>query len=1209
MRGFPRRHARRAGRVRAILKSGSAAPATWSLLALLALGSGCSTLESLPGIRPKAGPPILHDGQPLTIITTRFDRDPPSLYSPRARHVINFHFDPQLVQLAEVDSFSLWTQDREGGDWQRIHTTRRLSGPMEVTFPADGAYGLRASAVYRDGREVCVPSRHDTPLMWLYVDRQPPQLYWISPEQEQYLLRQREVTVRWGVSEMQFGDQEIILSHSIDGGRTWLAIATMRGRSGEHFAIWDTPRFSPEKILLRVKARDLAGNEAEIQRRVSLGVHERNEAESPVVPPIPPSELVERPSPEGTRVSENPAPDPGVEGSQVEPASFRGDPPGLIGPPTPASSDPVDVEKRSSPAVRQHRLVLMNLQDGRPLPGGIARYLFFRHEGPSADSVRVQARFFSDASEGEGQLVAGAVPARLGKILWTLPARSVSGGRLRLEALDRDGRRLATSEPTPVSIDAEPPEVLIEGFPRGADGRPGVRLRARDRGPAGLEKVILHVTRDGGKTWRARPVEDPATVIPLVPDTVTLGFEVQAIDRVGHDTGAPAPGAKPRWTLKPSREGMLQIQDLSRPVFRGGTEVTCAWTHRGDLAGEILSIDISPNGVGDWRPLAEAPVGAGRKLVILPARESESWVLRLRLRLDDGTFLTSQTRRFAIDASAPQIALGPPPGVTGGELVVPARITDPGAAGLQRVVAHVRPHGATTWSRLPDDAVRITEGEVTLAVDALDEGRWEGFLRAFDAVGNASPGPGSEPRSSFEFRLDRTAPRLRVRETAFPWVEGFEASVEIDLDREDVVPPLVLEGRVPGESWQTLHRWASLPPGQDLYRFRVPRVRGPYTLRLTARDRVGNVSRARLGPRTIEPALELPGLEEGRELRAGETLQVRWRLHPALGELSDQLTVSLSHRPVEAADWVVICDDLAPGAACAWSAPAGPGGDYLLQARLFLRGEIIAEAVTPEPLRVLPASSTAPAVTPGADPGARAPATRSQRLAAELVDRAEIQLSRLLGQIDAFRRLEAQLASLDEVPEESQREFLQSQRLLATNLAQVKKNYRDAYQNDPESARACYGLARLERALNPRNPELALPWLQRTVGLDPTHVAALNDLGASYIQQGNHAEAERVLLKAYRLVYEKNEAEKHPGLLFNYGQALFFRGKYAMARRFFEALMVQGAEGIPRSRLCYYFVATFVEAGEREQGLVQLERYESYMSEAHARALREALES
>ncbi len=1197
---------------------------------LLLIGWGCDSIQKIQSWGQTKPNLVLHDGKPITLITTKFAKDPSRLYGSSKEYVFNFHFDPLLVELANIEAYALWTQDREGGDWQKIQTSKIIAGPMRVELPSDGVYGLRASVIYKDGREICVPSRFDGPLVWLHVDRQPPQLYWITPSQDQPLPRNSNVSIRWGVSEMEFENKEITVSQSSDGGRTWHSIEILKGRNGEQFASWKTPEFGKESVWLKVSTEDFVGNTSEIKRLVKFekpqwGTEDQNKNQK-LATQLPQKNGNEQSTQQKSKtlVSQNPNGKATADiknetqgtSTQLKPISYRqnSEEGNLIGPPKP----PLEVKtegtpKKIDPQTSKVSIQLKNLQDGRTFAGGIARYLFFTVEGLSPDTTMVQAQLKEAA--GEWLPLGVHVLAKEGKILWKLPERSIEKASIRLLGLNRATQEtVATSDVYSISVDHEAPHSSIIGFPRQEDGSVAIRINVTDRGPAGIDKVILHKTLDGGQSWQAQAIEDASKLISLKPERGPVGFYLQAIDKVGHDTGAPSPGTKPQKTLDAIVGGVLKIVDLPQAVIKGGTEVTCMWDFQGPIGDETLSIDISPNGIKDWRPLGESIVKAQRKLLIVPAEDSDNWVLRLRLKLADSTFLTSKTQRFAIDSSAPQIILGQVPRGTKDDLQFTIRMTDPGKAQLAELRSFVKPKGEKTWRRLPIEAVSYDKDKVTLRLDSLEEGIWECALQAMDSVGNLSLSPESGSTTEFQFYLDRTPPQLQVQATAFPWVEGYEATVEVQLDRSDAEPPLVLEGRGESGGWKEVHRWESLPPNQDLFSFKVPKGVSSYALRFSIQDRMGNSSRAHLGPRPIESAMSFIDVKEGKALKAGETIKVRWKIHSALMERKDELRVSVSHREGLNGEWSLVCDSVPVDSMCAWSAPTQESQGHYLRARLFLRGEAIAEAQLRKPYSVLSnGGRELTKETPQAKNNVNVVPTSSKEQAIQLsnwhVNRAELQLSALLKQIKAFRKEEAALAKLETIPPNLQSQLNENRRMLVEHLNQVKKNFTDAYKHNNQNTRASFGLAKLERALNPNAYHLAIPWLKKTLNIDPNHTAALNDLGASYIRQKNYIEAEKTLLKAYKIVYNKKEAEKHPGLLFNCGQALFFRGKYQNAKSFFGVLMTQRSEEVPNSKLCYYYIACFVQLGEKEKALQYLNRYESYMTEKNARILRTALNS
>lgn len=1197
---------------------------------LIAACPGCETLSYLGEAEPVAPAPKRLEAEHIALVTTRFQTPAPSYFSGEPEFSFEFYFDPSLVQYSRVDSYVLWGRGKIQSSWRRLATVPVGDLPLKHRFEEDAAYGLRASAIYRDGTEVCVPTISDEPLLWLGIDRTPPLLSWLEPRSGALLARGQRTDLRWGASDMEFGDRTMHVDWSGDGGETWYVIERLPARPGELSCAWTPPATVPPGCLLRVTATDLVGQRSEVINEVRFGPGLEVDTGPPDIlsppragdavegsPGAPPAGLDL--SGTGTRTRLDPS------GSTLAGADT---PPGLAGDPTlgeprPSafrSSDPSPSPGRA-PQERTARaeprrvpggpsITLLNFTEGRAQRGGSRKYIFFGVEGLDPDSTVVTAEWREEA--GEPWQVVSRAPAggARGRLVWTLPTRSSGRGELRLEASDATGRSARIDSPSVVPIDVDPPVAEIRGFRRMEAGELAVLLDCYDVGPSGLQEVILYTTEDGGRSWRERRVPDPERPVILPPARETLGLTVRAVDRVGlASSEPPAPGTPPARQIRPANKLALLLSPLDRRVYRGGQELPLTWSFEGRSEGtQELLLEISPNGVAGWELLGHAPLSSRRSLVILPPRDGAAFVIRATLRLPDGTFVASSTNRFAIDSSPPQLELGPVPPAAAATLEFPLRLTDPGEASLAGVVVHLRRSSGTPWDPAPEGLLELHDERALARVGRLAEGSWELHLQAFDSVGNTMPRPGESTPAHARFRVDKTPPGLQASATAFPWVEGVDASIQVELDHADAIPPLILEESEGDGQWVEVHRWASLPPGKDLFRFKVPVGRPSYTVRLSIRDRVGNLAYAVLGPRAIEPAVRMDSPAAGGTYVAGSHQSIRWTLHPALDESRDELRVSVGYRAVGEEGWIEICDGLAVDQTCVWTIPGDATKQVQLRLRLFRRGELVGLSESSEPIRVLPVATTR----------AEARSVDDSISAASLAasERADLQIQLFLERQQAYREYhESVTATLDRdtsgrvrpealrnLPPETLRELSMREKQLSEIVEKIARNYQSALEIDARNYHASYGMARLIRWTQPTEVERIVHWLQRTLKIQPNHIDAINDLGAYYIQRRDYAVAEDLLRRGA-------STSSRATVRYNLALALFYQNKMRDCREELEALL--GAETALSSRRAeahYYLVASYLREGNAAEARRRFESCRAQLTPTLVRALETALE-
>jgi TolA-binding protein len=1170
-------------------ETGGRRPAVFIAVLVLLCSSCKQWAQVTQAVSPESGasrPEVLEGGE-ITLVNTRFDGPPRELYTSGDRFLLAFSFDPTMVDLARLRSCGLWSQDRPGGPWRRLGTFPAKRAPASTQFvpPAEGAYGLRTSAIYRDGKEVLVPGPADRPLVWLYVDRTPPRLLWISPAMRTPIAAGNRLDLQWGASEMRFGEAPSVVEWSADGGASWGLIDRVKPGRGTGKVSWKVPPAACRpgaRPLVRITAWDLVGNRASALLVLTAGPSlqgDRGQAAG----------VAAAAQPENLTAQDAAAPQIELASAAIEePSGPRAEPPESA---TEVRSVPQPVEERPAVAAREEGaapgIILRNFKDGSVHPGGGGRYIFFSTSGVDPARTRVSIEWRA-AAEEPFEAIAAAVPARDGKYLWKIPPVTIAAGTLRLSAFEPaagggEPRVLATCEAT-VAIDSQPPMAGIRGIQRGPAGEPQVALDVFDQGPAGLKEVRLFITADGGATWRDVPVPDPARPVPVALAGTKMGFWVAATDRAGNSTPIPEAGSVPQQTFEGQAPVTLAVEDLADEVIRGGDQRYCLWRFAGPEDLKAL-VEVSLDGGGSWSPVGEAPAQAGKSLWIAPAENSTA-ILRVRVRLADGSVVEGRARPVRIDAAPPQLEAGRIPGRVASDLKFPLQVTDPGGSGVESVVAFVRPAAGqpapAAWQARPAARVALdpAAGQIAISVADLPEGAYDLFLAARDRVGNGAtaPAPSSAPVASFE--IDRTPVAIRAVPTAGPWVEGLTAAVQVDLDLADAVAPLWLEERA-GGSWTEVVRWETLTPGEDLYRFPVPVGKDKYEVRFGIRDAVGNVSYAPVGIRTVERAIRLAPSLTGEAIKSGSNVPIAWSIHPALNEVAPELKVVVSHQPKEGADWIQLYDDLRASSSCVFTAPPADGEQHRLKVSLFHRGKLLGEDGA-GPLSITGGPTAPSRIEPQVVPIGEDSLYYSDRgeIQWEKFRSARAQYQKWFAEVTAGLRRDAQgavlSAELEKLAPDVRRTLANRDRELVEAAQKIRENFQKALERDPRNYRASYGMAQLLHKTSPGEADQAIKYLVQTVEIKADHAAALNDLGVSYILRGDYPSAEDPLRRALAV---EDQGSYH----YNLAICLFHQRNTAEARLHFERAIEKGGSSLKLGEVYYYLVAAFLEEGQTEE--------------------------
>src|SRR2546426_4044582 len=174
------------------------------LVAALAVlgGLSCKQFPRQASARVKAQ--LLKEDE-LPLVMTRLGQSPRRVVTSKDRIPIRIYFDPVLVDVTKAKAFTLWSLERETLTWKKMGTADVESMPLVIT-PPEGLLGLRASATFADGKEKLVPAAGEEPALWLCVDRSPPSLAWVEPQESTAIRGRRSLDLKWTADELQFGD-------------------------------------------------------------------------------------------------------------------------------------------------------------------------------------------------------------------------------------------------------------------------------------------------------------------------------------------------------------------------------------------------------------------------------------------------------------------------------------------------------------------------------------------------------------------------------------------------------------------------------------------------------------------------------------------------------------------------------------------------------------------------------------------------------------------------------------------------------------------------------------------------------------------------------------------------------------------------------------------------------------------------------------------
>jgi hypothetical protein len=683
---------------------------------------------------------------------------------------------------------------------------------------------------------------------------------------------------------------------------------------------------------------------------------------------------------------------------------------------------------------------------------------------------------------------------------------------------------------------------------------------AEDTMPDGAEVVDAHAADLDADDAGPAAVDGESRARPLESGEANGGAPAQrpeGSEAAAATSGKPAASASApaEATGDGAEEILVRLQPLEADCFRGGEVVELRWRSLlpADRLDQTVKLEYDIAGAGDWKPAAEAKLGAGSVAWTLPELTALRCRVRLLTEIEGRELRVESDREFAIDSQSPKLDFGKlaeKAGLvraaggavpSGSRLRLAAAAGDEGCAGLEAVRCFARRAPESAWQEL-EGAVMVAErGEIAIEFSSLGEGTYEVFLSGRDRAGNEAPPPGPQSAAQGRVLVDTTAPAVAARTPLLPWVGGIRSVVVAEFDAADCAPPVILEGREPGGEWQELRRFASLAAAREQLDFRVPSVRGEYEVRALVRDRAGNEAEARFGPRAVEKAIRLESFREPGSFPAFSSQKVVWSLHPLAREVQSELRVAINFQRSEDPSWQLLAGFRPAGSPYDWNVPGPGGGECRLRVRLFLQGEAVGEDES-APFSIIE-SSGEEAQRPGF----------------------------------AAARMELQ-------PEPTAAVF------------------REALAKDPADHDAAYKLARL---LNQENPEQhareVLGLLRQVAAVRRDDVSVLNDLAVALIRSGDFAEAEQILAGAL-------ERADSPLLRFNLGLALLFQEKPVRAREELEASLGRSrseplgessetADGISPGDAYFYIAFTYLQEKRVDDARAVYRERASLMSE------------
>jgi hypothetical protein len=176
------------------------------------------------------------------------------------RFRINYQID--AIEAADLKEVAVWATRDGGKTWNRMGSAADPMGPYPVEVDGSGLYGFRLVIAGQNGTKGRLPQPGDPADKWIQVDVDPP-LVKIKSAPYGTGSEAGKLVVEWEVHDAQLALRPLTLAYSTAAQGPWTAIES--GLRDTRRFVWAVPDNGPERVFLRLTARDEAGNESHDQ--------------------------------------------------------------------------------------------------------------------------------------------------------------------------------------------------------------------------------------------------------------------------------------------------------------------------------------------------------------------------------------------------------------------------------------------------------------------------------------------------------------------------------------------------------------------------------------------------------------------------------------------------------------------------------------------------------------------------------------------------------------------------------------------------------------------------------------------------------------------------------------------------------------------------------------------------------------------------------
>lgn len=183
----------------------------------------------------------------------------PAGQQPRLVNSRSFEMDYEIESIGPsgIAKVELWGTRDGGRSWSSFGVDNDNRSPIRVNVDGEGLYGFRIAVQSGSGVGSPLPRSGDQPEILIAVDLTKPNAR-LTDVQTGMAQHAGEMLIRWEATDAALAVRPVTLLFADKIGGPWTTIAANLENSGSY--VWRPDERVPDRVYLRIEARDEAGN-------------------------------------------------------------------------------------------------------------------------------------------------------------------------------------------------------------------------------------------------------------------------------------------------------------------------------------------------------------------------------------------------------------------------------------------------------------------------------------------------------------------------------------------------------------------------------------------------------------------------------------------------------------------------------------------------------------------------------------------------------------------------------------------------------------------------------------------------------------------------------------------------------------------------------------------------------------------------------------